>query len=145
MLFVFPKGGGGRGRRVRGLKVDCTVSFANYDAVEKKLSFSLASPGDVSHGSATFSAGAPTFYRGLMFRPNFAQDAPPGEYIRGGADCPVNVDFRIWIDVLDLARELYPTIARSRRRGTMHACWKVCSASPLAARSRRRLPPFCGR
>ena len=37
------------------------MSFANYDAVEKKLSFSLAFAGDVSHGSATFSAGAPTF------------------------------------------------------------------------------------
>ncbi|HIR06945.1 MAG TPA: hypothetical protein IAA71_01960, partial [Candidatus Pullichristensenella stercoripullorum] len=42
-------------------KVDCTVSFANYDAVEKKLSFSLAFAGDVSRGSATFAAGAPTF------------------------------------------------------------------------------------
>ena len=31
------------------------------DAVEKKLSFSLAFAGDVAHGSATFSAGAPTF------------------------------------------------------------------------------------
>ena len=36
-------------------------ALANYDAVEKKLSFSLAFAGDVSHGSATFSAGAPTF------------------------------------------------------------------------------------
>ena len=42
-------------------KVDCTVSFANYDAVEKKLSFRLSFAGDVAHGSATFSAGAPTF------------------------------------------------------------------------------------
>ena len=45
-----------------------------------------------------------------MFRPNFAQDAPPESISVGGADCPVNVDFRIWIDVLDLARELYPTV-----------------------------------
>ena len=44
-----------------------------------------------------------------MFRPNFAQDAPPESISVGGADCPVNVDFRTWIDILDLARELYPT------------------------------------
>ena len=44
-----------------------------------------------------------------MFRPNYAQDAPPETICVGGADCPVNVDFRTWIDILDLARELYPT------------------------------------
>ena len=45
-----------------------------------------------------------------MFRPNYAQDAPPETIRVGGADCPVNVDFRTWIDILDLARELYPTV-----------------------------------
>ena len=44
-----------------------------------------------------------------MFRPNYAQDAPPETICVGGAPCPVNVDFRTWIDILDLARELYPT------------------------------------
>ena len=56
-----------------------------------------------------------------MFRPNYAQDAPPRSICVGGADCPVNVDFRAWIDILDLARELYPTVgtlkeARSNAR-----------------------------
>ena len=46
-----------------------------------------------------------------MFRPNYAQDAPPEAIRVGGASYPVNVDFRTWIDVLDLARELYPTVA----------------------------------
>ena len=45
-----------------------------------------------------------------MFRPNYAQDAPPEAIHVGGASYPVNVDFRTWIDVLDLARELYPTV-----------------------------------
>ena len=45
-----------------------------------------------------------------MFRPNYAQDAPPEAIRVGGASYPVNVDFRTWIDVLDLARELYPTV-----------------------------------
>ena len=38
-----------------------------------------------------------------------------------------------------------PPPARWRRRAATRACWKTCSASPLAARSRRRPPPFCGR
>ena len=56
-----------------------------------------------------------------MFRPNYAQDAPPEAIRVGGASYPVNVDFRTWIVVLDLARELYPTVgtleeARSNAR-----------------------------
>lgn len=61
VLLVFPKAAEGADGSFVAWKVDCTVSFANYDAVEKKLSFSLAFAGDVAHGSATFSAGAPTF------------------------------------------------------------------------------------
>lgn len=42
-----------------------------------------------------------------MFRPNYAQDAPPTHIRVGGALYPVNVDFRTWVDILDGARELY--------------------------------------
>ena len=61
VLLVFPKAAEGAAGAFVAWKVDCTVSFANYDAVEKKLSFSLAFAGDVAHGSAAFTAGAPTF------------------------------------------------------------------------------------
>ena len=43
-----------------------------------------------------------------MFRPNYAQDAPPTSIEVDGARYPVNVDFRVWIDILDMARALYP-------------------------------------
>ncbi len=39
-------------------------------------------------------------------RPNYAQDAPPTEIAVGGAMYPVNVDYRVWIDVLRLMRQL---------------------------------------
>ena len=45
-----------------------------------------------------------------MFRPNYAQDAPPQSIRVGGADYAVNVDFRVWIDILDRARELYASV-----------------------------------
>ena len=45
-----------------------------------------------------------------MFRPNYAQDAPPGAIVVDGVPYAVQVDFRVWIDILGLARELYPTV-----------------------------------
>lgn len=42
-----------------------------------------------------------------MFRPNYAQDAPPDHIEVGGASYAVNVDFRAWIDILDMVRELF--------------------------------------
>lgn len=45
-----------------------------------------------------------------MFRPNYAQDAPPEHIQVGGASYPVNTDYRVWIDVTDMARELYADI-----------------------------------
>ena len=45
-----------------------------------------------------------------MFRSNNAQDAPPQSIRVGGADYAVNVDFRVWIDILDRARELYASV-----------------------------------
>lgn len=41
-----------------------------------------------------------------MLRPNLAQDAPPTALTVGGIDYPINVDFRVWIDVLRLMRNL---------------------------------------
>lgn len=41
-----------------------------------------------------------------MPRPNLAQDAPPTVIAVGGAEYPVNVDFRAWIGVLRSLREL---------------------------------------
>lgn len=46
-----------------------------------------------------------------MPRPNLAQDAPPTAITVGGADYTVNVDFRVWIDVLRLLRDLISTPA----------------------------------
>ena len=39
-------------------------------------------------------------------RPNYAQDAPPTEISVGGFAYPANTDYRVWIDVLRLLREL---------------------------------------
>ena len=61
VLFVFPKVASGAEDAFVAWKVDCTVSFSNYNPVEKKLSFSLAFAGDIVHGTAAFTAGVPTF------------------------------------------------------------------------------------
>lgn len=45
-----------------------------------------------------------------MFRPNYAQDAPPDHIEVGGASYAVNVDFRVWIDVIDMTRELFTRV-----------------------------------
>lgn len=42
-----------------------------------------------------------------MPRPNLAHDAPPASISVGGADYDINVDFRVWIDVLHELRNLY--------------------------------------
>lgn len=47
-------------------------------------------------------------------RPNFAQDAPPTEITVGGSNYPVNVDFRIWIEVLRLMRSIVPGTSEER-------------------------------
>lgn len=44
-----------------------------------------------------------------MLRPNLAQDAPPTALTVGGIDYPINVDYRVWIDVLRLMRNLITT------------------------------------
>lgn len=44
-----------------------------------------------------------------MPRPNLAQDAPPTEITVGGVAYGVNVDFRVWIDVLRSLRDLIST------------------------------------
>lgn len=41
-------------------------------------------------------------------RPNYAQDAPPTEISVGGHPYKCNVDFRIWIEVMRLMREIIP-------------------------------------
>lgn len=41
-------------------------------------------------------------------RPNFAQDAPPTEISVGGFAYPVNVDFRVWIEIQRLMRRIEP-------------------------------------
>lgn len=45
-----------------------------------------------------------------MFRPNYAQDAPPDHIEVGGAPYPANVDYRVWIDVTDMTRELFAKV-----------------------------------
>lgn len=42
-----------------------------------------------------------------MIRPNLAQDAPPTELMVGGVSYKINVDFRVWIDVLASLRKLH--------------------------------------
>lgn len=44
-----------------------------------------------------------------MPRPNLAQDAPPTEIMVGGVSYSIDVDFRVWIDVLLRLRELVTT------------------------------------
>lgn len=44
-----------------------------------------------------------------MPRPNLAQDAPPTVIAVGGAEYPVNVDYRVWIGVLRDLRDLIST------------------------------------
>lgn len=46
-----------------------------------------------------------------MPRPNLAQDAPPTVIPVGGAEYPVNVDFRVWLGVLRDLRDLISTPA----------------------------------
>lgn len=41
-----------------------------------------------------------------MLRPNLAQDAPPTKLSVGGVDFDINVDYRVWIGVLDDLREI---------------------------------------
>ena len=42
-----------------------------------------------------------------MMRPNLAQDAPPTALTVGGVSYSINVDYRVWIDVLHDLRNLY--------------------------------------
>lgn len=44
-----------------------------------------------------------------MLRPNLAQDAPPTELSVGGNSYSINVDYRVWIDVLYDLRNIIPT------------------------------------
>ena len=44
-----------------------------------------------------------------MPRPNFAQDAPPTELMVGGVSHSINVDFRVWIDVMRALNDLVST------------------------------------
>ena len=41
-----------------------------------------------------------------MMRPNLAQDAPPTALTVGGVSYSINVDFRVWIDVMHEMRDL---------------------------------------
>lgn len=50
-----------------------------------------------------------------MMRPNLAQDAPPTELSVGGNSYSINVDYRVWIDVLHELRNLYPTPANAEQ------------------------------
>lgn len=43
-----------------------------------------------------------------MMRPNLAQDAPPTEITVGGNSYSINVDYRVWIDVLHDLRDIIP-------------------------------------
>lgn len=44
-----------------------------------------------------------------MMRPNLAQDKPPTEILVGGNSYSINIDYRVWIDVLHNLRDLIPT------------------------------------
>ena len=50
-----------------------------------------------------------------MMRPNLAQDAPPTELLVGGNSYSINVDYRVWIDVLHELRNLYSTPANAQQ------------------------------
>jgi len=41
-------------------------------------------------------------------RPNYAQDAPPTEISVGGFAYPCETDYRVWLEVLRLMREVHP-------------------------------------
>ena len=60
-LFVFPKKATDSATSFVAWKVDCTITFSNYNTVDRKLSFSLAFAGDIDYGSVAVSAGVPTF------------------------------------------------------------------------------------
>lgn len=49
-------------------------------------------------------------------RPNYAQDAPPTEIKVGGFAYPVNVDFRVWLDVMRLMRDWIPDAQTPQHR-----------------------------
>lgn len=44
-------------------------------------------------------------------RPNYAQDAPPTAITVGGFDYPCETDYRVWLDVIRLLREIRPNPA----------------------------------
>ena len=50
-----------------------------------------------------------------MMRPNLAQDPPPTELLVGGGSYGINVDFRVWIDVLHDLRNLYSAPANAEQ------------------------------
>lgn len=43
-----------------------------------------------------------------MLRPNFAMDAPPTSIEIGGFAYPIAVDYRVWLEVIGLMKELIP-------------------------------------
>lgn len=42
-----------------------------------------------------------------MLRPNWAMDAPPTEIMVGGVSYAVNSDYRVWIEIMELMRQLH--------------------------------------
>ena len=44
----------------------------------------------------------------MMLRPNYAYDAPPTHIQVGGYDYPCNVDFKVWLEVLRLLKDVTP-------------------------------------
>lgn len=65
-----------------------------------------------------------------MFRPNYAQDAPPDHIEVGGASYAVNVDFRVWIDVIDMTRELFTrveTVEDARHNAEVLRCIQMAA------------------
>lgn len=61
VLFVFPKKATSPATSFVAWKVDCMISFSNYNTVDRKLSFSLSFAGDIDYGTVAISSGAPTF------------------------------------------------------------------------------------
>lgn len=59
-LIVFPKAGTTTGTFV-AWKVNATITFKNYNPVDKKLTFSLTFAGDIAKGTVTITSGTPTF------------------------------------------------------------------------------------
>ncbi len=64
VLIVFPKKATSPATSFVAWKVDCTVTFGDYDTVNRKLSFSLSFAGDIDKGTVAISSGAPTFTSG---------------------------------------------------------------------------------